>query len=56
MHKIMPVAVATLALFSASGAKAADFPLPMKVAPMPIESPFSCTGFYLGANGGGGSA
>lgn len=56
MNKLPPVAVATLALFAALGAKAADMALPMKASPTPIEPPFSWTGFYLGANGGGGSA
>ena len=56
MNKLLPVVVATLAFFAASGAKAADAALPMKASPTPIEPPFSWTGFYLGANGGGGSA
>ena len=56
MNKLLPVVVATLAFFAASGAKAADAALPMKAFPTPIEPPFSWTGFYLGANGGGGSA
>ena len=30
--------------------------LPMQASSTPIEPPFSWTGFYLGANGGGGSA
>jgi outer membrane immunogenic protein len=50
------LAVATLALFAASGAKAADMAPPMNAPATPIEPPFSWTGFYLGANGGGGSA
>ena len=56
MNKLLPVVMATLAFFAASGAKAADAALPMKASPTPIEPPFSWTGFYLGANGGGGSA
>jgi opacity protein-like surface antigen len=56
MNKLLPVVVATLGFFAASGAKAADAALPMKAFPTPIEPPFSWTGFYLGANGGGGSA
>src|SRR5262249_33811928 len=40
-----------------SSPKAEDVSLPMKASPTtPIEPQFSWTEFYLGANGGGGSA
>jgi hypothetical protein len=48
MNKLLPVVVATLALFAASGAKAADIALPMMRAPSAaIEPPFK--GGSLGA-------
>jgi outer membrane immunogenic protein len=53
MNKLLLAATVALTLFAASAAKAADMALPTRA---PIEPPFSWTGFYLGANGGGGSA
>jgi outer membrane immunogenic protein len=47
-------ATAILAVFAASSASAADLPMPTKAPPPPPPPIFSWTGFYIGANGGGG--
>jgi outer membrane immunogenic protein len=54
--KNLLIAVAALGLFAASGAKAADLPLRAPPPPPPPVPYFSWTGFYIGVNGGGGSA
>jgi len=55
MRKLAIVAVGVLSLATLHEARAAD--LPMRYAPPPPPPPFfSWTGFYIGANGGGGSS
>jgi len=54
MNKRFFVAAAFATVVFTSGAHAADLPRKYVKAPVPVAAPFSWTGFYIGAHGGGG--
>ena len=53
--KKITLAIAALSMTFAGAASAADMAVKARPAPIPVQI-FSWSGFYLGLNGGGGSA